>query len=50
MKNNELASSGWLVLRFTGTEINRDAKACVQQIKKAIKNLKGIEDHPVMER
>lgn len=50
IRNNELASYGWLVLRFTGTEINRDAKACVQQIKKAIKTLNGIEHHSMMER
>ena len=50
MRNNELASYGWLVLRFTGTEINRDAKACVQQIKKAIKSLNGIEHHSMMEK
>ncbi|TET76024.1 MAG: DUF559 domain-containing protein [Candidatus Cloacimonadota bacterium] len=43
MRNNELASYGWLVLRFTGTEINKDAKACVRQIKKVINSLKGVE-------
>lgn len=48
MRNNELASSGWLVLRFTGTEINRDAKACVKQIKKAIKTLNGIEHRLIL--
>lgn len=42
MRNNELASHGWLVLRFTGKEINEDAKGCVKQIKKTIKNLEGI--------
>lgn len=37
---------GWLVLRFTGKEIKKDAKDCVRQIKKAIKNLKGVERNP----
>jgi len=46
MRNNELASSGWLVLRFTGTDINKNVRGCVQQIKKAIKSLNGIEDNP----
>ncbi len=41
-RNNELASSGWLVLRFTGSEINKDPKMCAEKIKKAIKSLKGI--------
>ncbi|MCK4233688.1 DUF559 domain-containing protein, partial [candidate division WOR-3 bacterium] len=41
-RNNELTSNGWLVLRFTGKEINKDAKGCVKQIKKAIRSLKGV--------
>ena len=41
-RNNELASCGWLVLRFTGAEINKDTKRCVKQIEKAIGSLKGI--------
>ena len=45
-RNNELASYGWLVLRFTGKEIKRNAKDCVRQIKKAIKSLKGVEKNP----
>ena len=44
MRNNELASYGWLVLRFTGTEIYRNITGCIKQIKTAIKCLKGIED------
>lgn len=42
-RNNELASYGWLVLRFTGKEINKDVKGCVKKIKRAIKSLKGIK-------
>lgn len=45
-RNNELASQGWLVLRFAGVEINEDAKKCVKQIKKAIGSLEGIEEKP----
>ncbi len=45
-RNNELASKGWLVLRFAGKEIHKNARGCVRQIKKAIRNLKGIEAKP----
>ncbi|TES94424.1 MAG: DUF559 domain-containing protein [Candidatus Cloacimonadota bacterium] len=49
-RNNELASSGWTVLRFTGKEINKDAKACVKQIKKTIKTLEGIGEREPKKR
>jgi len=44
LRNNELASYGWVVLRFTGAEINQDAKGCLKRIKSSIRNLKGIKD------
>lgn len=42
LRNNELASYGWVVLRFTGSEINQDAEECVKKIKNAIRSIKGI--------
>jgi very-short-patch-repair endonuclease len=47
VRNNELASYGWLVLRFTGAEINKDAKGCVKKIKRTIKSLKGFKENSV---
>jgi len=42
LRNNELASNGWIVLRFTGSEINQNVRKCVKKIKNAIMSLKGI--------
>ena len=42
LRNNELASYGWVVLRFTGSEINQNVRKCVKKIKNAIMSLKGI--------
>lgn len=44
LRNNELASYGWVVLRFTGAEINQDVKGCLKRIKSSIRSLKGIKD------
>jgi len=41
-RNNELTSYGWSVLRFSGSEINRDPKECIRKIKRTIKNLNGV--------
>jgi very-short-patch-repair endonuclease len=42
-RNNELASYGWTVLRFSGSEIMRDPKDCIKKVKRTIKQLKGLE-------
>jgi very-short-patch-repair endonuclease len=42
-RNNDLTSSGWSILRFSGKEINSDTKSCIRQIKQTIRLLKGIE-------
>jgi len=44
LRNNELASYGWIVLRFTGSEINQNVRKCVKKIKNAIMSLKGISN------
>lgn len=31
-RERALTAAGWTVLRFTGTEVNRDATACVQEV------------------
>ncbi len=41
-RNNELTSLGWSILRFTGSEINRDTKACIKKIRRTVKSLGGI--------
>ena len=41
-RNNELTAAGWSILRFSGSEIHKNPKACIRQIKKAIKSLKGL--------
>ncbi|MEO0077006.1 MAG: DUF559 domain-containing protein, partial [candidate division WOR-3 bacterium] len=43
-RNNDLTSSGWLILRFSGKEINSDIKNCIKKIKKTIRFLNGIEE------
>lgn len=42
-RNNELTSYGWSVLRFSGSEINKDPEKCIKKIKRTIKNLNGVE-------
>ena len=41
-RNNQLTSFGWQVLRFSGKEIIRDIKECVNIISKTIYNLGGL--------
>lgn len=40
-RNNELASYGWSVLRFSGKEIYKTPGSCVGKIKRTIKSLGG---------
>ena len=34
--NKELKNRGWIVLRFWGSEINKDVNKCVNKVKKAL--------------
>ena len=45
LRNNQLNSFGWQVLRFSGQEITHDIKDCLFIIKKTINNLGGLEAH-----
>lgn len=40
-RNNDLASQGWAVLRFSGAQIRQDLPACVRLIKKTISTNAG---------
>jgi len=42
-RNNELTSYGWSVLRFSGSETNRNPDKCLEKIKRTIKTLNGVE-------
>lgn len=42
-RNNELASDGWVVLRFREEEIKQDIKKCVSQVRKAVSSLEGLK-------
>lgn len=41
-RDRYLLTHGWKVLRFTGTEINKDVMACVDEAKKIISTLASI--------
>jgi len=41
-RNNQLTSFGWSVLRFSGKEINRTIKDCIEVIEATVKSLKGL--------
>lgn len=43
MKDRALATAGWPVLRFTGSEIARDAEACAKEIRAGLNGL--MRDH-----
>lgn len=43
MRNNQLTSFGWHILRFSGSEINRNLKECLQLIAKTIQFLAGLK-------
>lgn len=40
-RDRELATAGWTVLRFTGSEIWKDPSSCVEQVMELIGNLGG---------
>lgn len=42
VRNNELTSFGWYILRFSGKDINKTFKNCFTNIEKTIQNLGGI--------
>ncbi|MCX8015367.1 MAG: DUF559 domain-containing protein [candidate division WOR-3 bacterium] len=42
-RNNDLTSKGWLILRYSGREINYNIKNCIKQIKQAIKMLNNTQ-------
>ncbi|MFC1613516.1 endonuclease domain-containing protein [Patescibacteria group bacterium] len=42
LRNNQLASHGWCVLRFSGQEINHNIENCINVIEKTIHNLGGL--------
>lgn len=43
MRNNQLTSSGWYVLRFIGTEIHRNLNDCLNIIERTIATLRGLK-------
>jgi len=43
LRDNELTSIGWSILRFSGKEINNSPSDCLRQIKRTVKLLKGID-------
>jgi very-short-patch-repair endonuclease len=43
-RNNELTSSGWNVLRFSGKEIRESPESCIRILNKTIRGLGGIAD------
>lgn len=44
LRNNQLTSFGWQVLRFSGTEVYRNLKNCLTVVKRTIHVLKGLKD------
>jgi len=44
IRNNQLTSFGWHVLRFSSTEIHRNLKNCLTVVKRTIHTLKGLRD------
>lgn len=43
LRNNQLTSLGWHVLRFSGTEIYRNLKNCLAIVERTIHTLKGLK-------
>lgn len=43
IRDNELTSIGWSILRFSGKEIYNSPRDCLKQIKRTVKFLKGID-------
>ena len=44
LRNNQLTSFGWHVLRFSGTEIYRNLKNCLTVVRRTIHTLKGLRN------
>ncbi len=44
IRNNQLTSFGWHVLRFSSTEIYRNLKNCLNTVERTIHILKGLKD------
>ena len=44
LRNNQLTSFGWHVLRFSSTEIHRNLKNCLTVVKRTIHTLKGLRN------
>lgn len=44
IRNNNLTSYGWSVLRFSSSEINREINLCLEIVKKTINTLGGLSD------
>jgi very-short-patch-repair endonuclease len=40
-RDRELQTAGWFVLRFTGSEVFKDADACVTEVRKFIRERVG---------
>ncbi len=45
IRNNQLASLGWQVLRFSGAEINRNLKSCLTTLDRTIWSLQGLKNN-----
>lgn len=51
VRDNALGANGWHVLRFTTSQINESTEEyCIQKVKKAIKNLGGIDEGKIVPR
>ncbi len=46
LRNNQLTSYGWAVLRFIGREIRRNLNGCLKIIERTIDTLNGLENTP----
>ncbi len=44
LRNNQLTSFGWHILRFSSTEIYRNLRNCISTVKNTIYTLRGLED------
>lgn len=44
LRNNQLASVGWSVLRFSSTEIYRNLRDCLNVVERTIHTLEGLKD------
>ncbi|MCI2428956.1 DUF559 domain-containing protein, partial [Candidatus Acetothermia bacterium] len=44
LRNNQLTSRGWHVLRFSSTEIYRNLKDCLNVVERTIHTLEGLKN------